>query len=111
MVLMVLSHTHLMVCYLPTYLPTYPSKFTLFIVQFMGRAASSCRLGKDGWREFPSLALWHRGGQKGQYRPTELSIHCLLLSLVIIPQWSGFVFSTVDLLLDENLFKESAKKK
>lgn len=45
MVLMVLSHTHLMVCYLPTYIPTYPSKFNLFIVQLIGRAASGHRLG------------------------------------------------------------------
>lgn len=41
--------------YLPTHLPTHPSKSTLFIVQSIGRAASSHYLGKDGWREFPSL--------------------------------------------------------
>lgn len=37
---MVLSHTHLMVCYLPT------PQTHLFIVQFIGRAASSHCLGE-----------------------------------------------------------------
>lgn len=46
MVLMVLSHTHLMVCYLPTYIHTYSSKITLFIVQSISRAAFSHCPGK-----------------------------------------------------------------
>lgn len=45
---MVLSHTHLMVRYLPTYLPTYLTpRVHLFIVQSTGRAASSRRLGEN----------------------------------------------------------------
>lgn len=66
--------------YLPTYRPTNPSEFNLFIVQFIGRAASSRCLGKDGWWEFASLPLWHRGG-KIVHGQMELSSRCLLPSL------------------------------
>lgn len=89
------SQSHLAHGVLPTYLPTYrqtPQKFNLFIVQFMGRAASGHCLGKDGWWEFASLPLGHRGG-KIVYGQMELSSHCLLPSLAIICQLSGFLFS------------------
>lgn len=89
MVLMVLSHTHLMVCYLPT-----PSKLTLLIVQFIRRVASA---GTGGRREFLSPS-----GTKTLRKDISscpVTVFTLLSFLCAV----AFCFPRVELLLDENL--------
>lgn len=94
---------HLMVCYLPTYLSTYiPLKIQPLLHRAINWQSSLQSLGKDGCWGFPSLPLWHQGGKKGWCRQMELSRHCLLLSIVIIPL-VDFCFPAVELLLDKNL--------
>lgn len=94
---------HLMVCYLPTYLSTYiPLKIQPLLHRAINRQSSLQSLGKDWCWEFPSLPLWHQGGKKGWYWQMELSRHCLLPSIVIIPL-VDFCFPAVELLLDKNL--------
>ena len=98
--------------YLLTYLPTYlhnPQTSTSSSCNSSEEQPPVVVRGKmDGKASLSSCRP--RGEKKGWYRQTEVSSHCLLPSPVIIPQRSGVLFPTLELLLDENLFKKSAKK-
>lgn len=85
-------------------LPTCPP--ALFIVQFIGRAASKYCLGRHGWREFPLQ-------QSEKMISADGSVQSLFLPSVIIVITSlideAVSFPPVEPLLDENLQTVSRK--